>query len=248
MSNTCRKIIFFPLLLIHSLTALSQDDPYRAEVGIQAGVGSYAGEVNSVASMDLMLNNLKNIQPQVGISLRYRFNTRMAVRLGYDKTSIKGAYHYYNGQSKEVATLDNSVHFIDLWGEYNFFDYNSNPHKRFSKKISPYLLLGVGGLIAPSQDKQKTIALYPSIPIGVGIKMKIRSRWNLNIQLTNHLLLSDNLEGNEKWNNPIPQTQNNILNNDLHTTIGIGLTYDFWTTNCDCEPDGYRRTKRRKRK
>lgn len=245
MSNNYRKILFFPLLLIHSLIAVAQDDPYRAEIGLQVGAGNYAGDVNSIANMDLLLKNLKNIQPQVGVLLRYRINTRVAIRLGYSNTSVKGTYEYYNGNKKATTTLDNPIHFIDLWGEYNFFELNDNPHKRFSKKLSPYILLGIAGAVLPDYTHPPT--LYPSIPMGIGIKLKLKNRWNLNMKLINHLMLSDNLEGNKKWDNPIPHTKNNILNNDLHTNISISLSYDIWERGCNCDANGYKQTKRKKR-
>ncbi len=240
------KIVFLSILSFHSMFLFSQDDIYQAEIGVQGGAGWYLGDVNSVARFDLLLKNTKNIQPNVGIEFRYKLNPRIAFRLGYDYVGIKGGYEYAFGTETAVAEIDNSIHTFDLWGEYNFYDLNGNQYKRFSKQISPFIFLGVGNVLMPNGVEDKLSYRF-SVPFGVGIKFKLKKRWNFSVKWVNRLLLSDDLEGIARWNNTAPKTVSNFMNNDMHTGISISFTYDFWEKSCDCNYDNQRSKKKRKK-
>jgi hypothetical protein len=111
-------------------------------------------------------------------------------------------------------------------------------YKQFSKIFSPYIFAGIG-MMNYSYKKDTTGSasskLSPSIPFGIGIKVKLGSRWNLNAQWTNRLLLADNLEGVPKLNNQNKLNGTNAFNNDLLSTFTIGISYDIWKKNCNCE-------------
>ena len=57
---------------------------------------------------------------------------------------------------------------------------------------------------------------------------------NFNIQYTHRLMLGDHLEGKLEFDNPIPKTTANLLNNDKLSGLSIGISYDFWVRSCDC--------------
>ena len=235
-----QKIVFLSLLLIiNRLPAISQNDPYRAEIGLQTGLNIYSGDVNSIADRRLYLSNLQNVRPDIGAMFRYRFNQRLALRAGYDYTSAKGEYSFRDAAGTYTATLNNPLHVFDLWGEFNFFDLENNPYKRFSKKYSPFIFAGLGGMIMPRYKDTEGRNYTLTIPFGVGFKMKFAQRWNFNVQVTNRLLLGDDLEGLTPYDNPIPQTGFNPLNHDLLSGISIGFSYDFWTRDCDCPGSTY---------
>jgi len=54
---------------------------------------------------------------------------------------------------------------------------------------------------------------------------------------TNRLMFSDNLEGLEgagKFDNPAELNGSNIFNNDMLSTLSIGITFNIWKKKCDC--------------
>lgn len=237
MKYVIKKSTFLILILLsaffsHNVLA-QENQEYRAEIGIQAGGNIYTGEVNSIGNKSLFLKNFKNTQPHFGALLRYKFNSRTALRLGYDYVGVKGNYVYAINTSAQNITLNNTgISQVDLWGEYNFFEYESNQFKRYSKTYTPYIFAGIGYMSMPNSQTERKSAV--TIPFGLGLKVKMGKRWNLNVQWANHLLLSDNLEGLQDFDNQAPTTQSNLLNNDLFTGLTLGLSFDFWEKDCDC--------------
>ena len=232
-----RKSVLLSLILLTTCTNLrSQNDPYRAEIGFQAGLNVYSGDVNTIADGKSYLKNLKNLQPDFGLMFRYRFNQRFAVRLGYDYTSVGGNYQFIDGLTTHSVALRNRLHIIDLWGEFNFFDLENNPYKRFSKRFSPFIFAGASHAFMPDYKANDSINTLGSfmIPFGVGFKWKMADKWNLNIQYVNRLQIGDNLEGKRDFDNPPPVTYANPMNNDVLSGFTIGISYDFWTRDCDC--------------
>lgn len=163
--------------------------------------------------------------------------------MGYDFTSVKGDYVYANTSTDtyNVTLNNNKIGIVDFWGEYNFFDYENNKYKRYSKTYSPYIFAGIGYMMMPESKTETTKAV--TLPFGFGVKVKLATRWNLNLQWTNHLLFSDNLEGLPEYDNPNPQTKANLLNNDLLSGLNIGLSFDFLEKPCDCKNGGYKASK-----
>ena len=241
MNLFVRKCVFLILnfIVLCSFPVLSQDE-YKAEIGIQAGANAYTGDVNTIARKKQFLTGLTIIQPDFGAFLRYRFNTRTALRLGYDKSSVNGVYEYMDGVSTQSISLNNPLRMIDLTGEYNFFDLENNPFKRFSKKYSPYIYAGLGYMNMPNSE---TGTSSMTIPFGFGLKVKLAKRWNFNAQWSNHLLLGDNLEGKIEFDNPNPKTGFNPMNNDLLSGITLGISYDFWKRACNCNENTGKKSK-----
>lgn len=216
---------------------------YLAELGFHGGGLIYAGEVNNIANKALFVKNLNNIQPDLGLFGRYKFNTRLALRIGYDYSAVAGNYaSVINNVSQNAALNNKGISLIDVWGEYNFFDYEYNKNKRYSKTYSPYLFLGLGYALMPNSVVDKKNAF--NIPLGLGMKVRLGTRWNLNMQWVNRLFLRDNVEGMPEFDNPLPATKANILNNDFMSGLTIGLSYNFWEKSCNCNSSKYNAPKR----
>jgi hypothetical protein len=201
-------------------------DEYRAEIGVSGGGSFYLGDANDVL--------FKNTQVAYGAFFRYRFNPRISLKAEIDGTKIGGTFTYLNNQS---ISLNNPVYTFDLTGEFNFFDLEKNAYKRFSKIFSPYIFAGVGMMNYSYTDStgNKTNPAGISIPFGIGIKVMLAKRWNLNIQWSDRLLFADNLEGLPKLNNPNGFNGNNPFNNDHLSTVTVGISFDIWKKQCDCE-------------
>ena len=216
------KLIRFLFLCIlgTSFIQSSAQDNYLAEIGIVGGGSFYLGDANNQL--------FQNTQPAYGAFLRYKFDTRLALRAELNRTTVAGTFQ---NVSNQVINFFNPVYAVDLCGEFNFFDLQKNEYQRFSKPYSPYIFAGLG-LMTDLYVGQKLPGI--SIPFGVGMKLKLNDRWNLNAQWSNRILLSDHMEGIDQLNNPYGLNGSNILNNDILSTITIGLSYDFWKKPCNC--------------
>jgi hypothetical protein len=215
------KLIRFFIVGIFALSSVTLSaqssllDEYKAEIGVNAGGSYYLGDANG-----LLFNNM---QLSYGGFFRYVLNPRIAFRAEFNYAGIKGDYL----NSTNSLKFNNTIYSVDFCGEFNFFDLERNPYKRLSKTFSPYIFAGVGMIYSDS--------IKASIPFGMGMKVKLSSRWNLNVQWSNRLSFGDNLEGKREFNNPSGLNGSNIFNNDLLSTLTIGISYDIWKKDCKCE-------------
>lgn len=214
------RLVGICILIFHFSAASAQaynseeKDEYKAELGICGGASYYIGDATSIYF------NLLNIRELSGGFLRYRIDNRVAVRGELVLSGIAG-----DGIS------DNGVLSGDIVGEYNFFELEKNPYKRFSKIFSPYIFAGAG-LMSYYYDSKNLI--NPNLTMGIGMKLKLGNRWNLNLQWSNRLLLADNLEGIAQYNNKNGLNGLNIFNNDLLSSLTLGVSFDIWKKECNC--------------
>jgi hypothetical protein len=216
------RLFVFCGLVLFSISLFAQGpvkDEYRAEIGGAAGVNYYIGETNSLL--------FSNMRIAYGGFFRYRFDTRLALKAELSSATIAGA-----------GMKDNSLYVGDICGEFNFFDLEQNPYKRYSKTFSPYIFAGICAM-TDVYHGQKLPEF--GLPFGVGLKVKLNTRLNLNVQWTNRLMFVDNLEGysapnetTDPFNNPYGLNGSNVFNNDLLSTLTVGLSWDIWKKQCDC--------------
>jgi len=227
-----KLIRLFFLCMFCSISSLAsgqvkETDVFKAEFGVLGGGAFYFGDANN-----LLFNNM---QIAYGGFFRYVFDTRLAVKAELNSTNIAGNYL---GPTNQILLFTNQVSSFDVCGEYNFFDLEDNPYKRYSKTFSPYVFAG-GGLMTFLY--KTTQQFKPNYSFGVGLKVKLSNRWNLNAQWSNKLLLSDQLENVGFLNNHNNQNLNgtNLFNNDLLSTFTIGISYNIWKKECDCLNSNY---------
>ena len=218
----------FCLLSIHVFSQGFEIDEYRAEIGLSGGGAYYLGDENSTI--------FNHTQLSYGAFFRYRFNPRIALKAELISTKIKGTFTDLNSPPEIV---DNPVQSLDLTWEFNFFDLERNDNKQNSKIFSPYIFAGVGmmfyqGMNPKDATNTSTQQYRPSIPFGLGMKVKLGKRWNLNVQWTTRLLLADNLENVPELNDKNQLNGSNPFNNDFLSTLTVGISFDIWKKHCDC--------------
>ncbi len=191
----------------------SDKNDYKAEIGIIGGASYYIGDASST------FFDYQNIKSALGGFFRYKIDNRIAFKGELISTVIAG------------SGIENQAFAADIVGEYNFFDLEQDPYKRFSKIYSPYLLAGVGLM---NYDYQAVNMTNPSFVFGLGMKLKLGNRLNLNLQWSNRLLLADNIEGVAKYNNMNNLNGLNIFNNDFISSLTIGVSFDIWKKECNC--------------
>lgn len=208
------------LLLLAGLVN-AQEDTYFAEIGVHGGSSYYLGDANNVL--------FKNAQLSYGLIYRQKFNPRLAAHLSWNSTTVAGDGLITNGT---FFPYNNRVNTLDLAGEFNFFSYERKEYLPFSKTFTPFVFAGVGGVLGNSVATM-------SLPFGLGFKMMIGDRLNLNIIWSNRLMFSDDLEGEVEFNEPAGLNGTNIFNNDMLSTLSVGITLNIWKKKCDCSSESF---------
>lgn len=203
----------------------AQEEVYHAEIGINGGGSYYLGDANSIP--------FNNIQPAFGVIYRQKFNPRFAAHLSWSYTSIEGTGVINNSTNIDFA---NTINALDLCGEFNFFDLEKKEYKPFSKTYSPFIYAGVGYMFYPYNGTNESMYSYI---FGVGFKKMLSSRFNLNVMWTHRLLLTDQMEGVIQLDNLPHLNGSNLFNDDLLSTLTIGITFNIWKDKCDCLTSKY---------
>ena len=199
----------------------AQEDTYFAEIGVHGGSSYYLGDANNVL--------FKNAQLSYGLIYRQKFNPRLAAHLSWNSATVAGKGSIDNVNN---ISFNNRVNAFDLAGEFNFFSYERKEYLPFSKTFTPFIFAGVGGALGNSVATM-------SLPFGVGFKMMLGDRLNLNIMWSNRLMFNDNLEGEADFNDPAKLNGTNIFNNDMLSTLSVGITLNIWKKKCDCSSESF---------
>lgn len=218
--------LFF--LLTTTLSASAQDDPeYRLELGAGGGLSGYLGDFNG--------NLTKDLQPAASIMGRYVFNPYMALRLDVSFGKLKGSSAdvetYYDDYSEEPYDFDNKLYDVSLTYEYNFWPYGTGRDYRGAKRVTPFIMGGLGVTTVSGDAKATTM----NIPIGLGVKCKVGERVNLGLEWAMHFSLSDKLDGIK---DPYYiHSSGAFKNTDCYSMLKISLTYSFMAKCQTCNKE-----------
>lgn len=212
------------LLLVMSAALRAQE--YKYEIGGSAGGAFYMGDANKTAVF-------KNLNPAFGGLFRYNANFRWAFKANLAWGRVTGSTDGLDNVFPNNAQASFERNVIDLGGqmEFNFFPYSDKYAYMNTKKISPYILLGIGVTAATGGGD----AFFGSnIPIGVGVKYKIKNRINLGCEFTVRKLFGDGFEGNDLLNAPYDINSDWLKNNDWYSFLQLSVTWDFGPRTRPC--------------
>ena len=115
------------------------------------------------------------------------------------------------------------VYDLGARAEFNFFNYGiGETYKRLSR-FSPYLTLGVG--VAMSKTGGENFVAM-SLPMGFGVKYKVRPRVNLGLEFTMTKVFGDNVDSRELTD--LYQIKSSFLKNtDWYSTLTFSVSYEF---------------------
>ena len=179
----CTAILF--LVCGVALGLHAQD--YRFAIGAGAGISGYLGDVNTS-------NIFRKIGFSAGAIFRYNINNRFAVKAmsnvvslsgdsKYEKHVFPGGEHY----AFKSTVIDAAAQF-----EFNFLNYGIGSKYLKLKRISPYLALGLGANCALCNGSS---AFSFQIPMGFGVKFKLKERLNLGAEWSFSKVFGDHIEG-----------------------------------------------------
>lgn len=173
--------------MIICVATASQAQDYRYELGGGLGFSGYLGDVNKS-------NFLQHPGFAGGAIFRYLPSTRWAVKANLTVAGISGNSADNNMAFPDGATYSFSSTLYDMGAqlEFNFFDYGIGATYLKLKRITPYMTVGIGGVVA-SASGQTSFAV--NMPVGVGLKYKLKERLNVGVEFTMRKAFGDKLDG-----------------------------------------------------
>lgn len=172
--------------LIVACTVCAQAQDYRYEVGPALGMSGYLGDVNNS-------NMWKHPGAAGGVVFRYIRNSRWAFKANLFYAGI-------SGNSNDMATklpdgayyeFKSSLFDVGAQAEFNFFNFGIGPKYKNQKRITPYMVAGAGLVIGTAGGGSVAF----SLPLGIGVKYKIKERLNVGFEFTMRKSFGDKLDG-----------------------------------------------------
>ena len=220
MTALIRRWIFSSFLLLCASVLMAQE--YKYEIGGALGGAFYMGDAN---------NNMffKGLNPSASAVFRYNRNFRWAVKANLTWAKVSGATEGLENVFPEKAQASFGRNVIDLGGqmEFNFFPYSDKFAYSQTKRLSPYVFVGIGAMVSPGAGG--TI-ISPNIPLGMGLKYKLMDRLNIGCEFSFRKLFTDGIdvaEGNTLLDNPYDIESSILKNKDWYSFLHFSVTWDF---------------------
>lgn len=224
-----RKDLVTLLMLCATLTASAQqDDEYLMEIGGGVGMVSYQGDFNGKIT--------SGMQPAGAIVWRRLLNPYMGFRVTGMMGKLKGdatrVETYYPDETTRAYSFDRSLTDVSVTYEYNFWPYGTGRDYRGAKRITPFAFGGIGATYVSGGEKKVFTA---NVPIGLGIKYKLKERLNVGLEWSMHFSLSDELDGIA---DPYGiKSSGAFKNTDCYSGLMLTLTYSFKSKCRTCNND-----------
>lgn len=202
------------LTLMSVLTAWSQN--YRYEIGPALGVTGYLGDVNTS-------NMYKMPRVAGGGIFRYNMNSRFAFKGNLLYVNLAGDSKNIESQFPGQEQYKFGAHVIDLGGqvEFNFFHFGEGPRYKHYKRITPYIVAGLGAELSFANGNTSFGFV---LPLGAGVKFKLKERLNIGFEFTMRKSFSDKIDG---ISDLYGYSHGIAKNTDWYSVAMFTLTYEF---------------------
>lgn len=219
------SLIILSMLLMSALSAMrcnaqaqASVEEYKFDAGVGIGISGYLGDANES-------NLLAHPGFVANASFRYLVNSRWAFRALLTTASLSGNSADMENVLPEGKTYEFKSQIYDLGvrGEFNFFNYGIGESYKQLSRWTPYLSLGIG--VTMSSSGGETF-VAPNIPMGVGVKFKLKHRLNLGMEFAMTKVFGDNVDSGELKD--LYQIKSSFLKNtDWYSTLTFSISYEF---------------------
>lgn len=210
-----RLLTILTTLALFAFATIAQE--YRFEVGPTIGIAGYLGDVNKS-------NMWQHPGLAGGAMLRYVANSRWAFKGSLTYGSLSGSTRDKNIQWPEGYGVEFKSNIYDLsaTAEFNFLHFGSGPRYRNYKRLSPYMVLGLGTVL--SMTGKGNTAFCFTLPMGVGLKFKLKERINIGFEFT---MRKDFGDKTDNVSDPYGIKHGIAKNTDWHSFALFSFTYEF---------------------
>lgn len=213
------------LLTFASSALKAQDEAYKFDLGGTLGLGGYLGEANQS-------NIYGHPSYSAQVFFRYLINTRWALKTNVLTTHVTGNTADMKNVYPEFQPHKFSSQVYDLSAriEYNFFPYGIGEKYKRLRRLTPFLSLGIGGNIAVVEGHNYFAG---SIPMGVGLKFKLKPRINLGCEFIMAKCLGDHIDGKDLKD--LYRIKSSFAKNtDWISTFGVSISFEFGERCTSC--------------
>jgi hypothetical protein len=218
-----KKLLIIIMLACNMQGIIAQEVlEYRWDIGGGTGLCYYLGDANSTPFSG------SNIM--AAFTLRRNFNPRMALKANLAYGRYGGTTNgYYMPEAPGTTQQGTDISFggnvIDLGAQFelNFWGYGLGPGYKKLSRITPYAILGIGATVGVTNDET---AFGLNLPVGVGVKYKVKPRLNLIFEWTHRFTTIDKLDG-ARLNDPYYIESSGMKNRDTYSFFMFTLTYDI---------------------
>ena len=209
-----KSLIISLFLMLAALPMTAQQ--YKYEVGPLLGMTGYLGETNNG-------NLFKHPSFTIGGLFRYAHNSRWAFKANLNYANIRGDSKNDESWYPEGVNYKMTSHLIDLGltAEFNFLNYGIGPAYKKYKRISPYMVAGVGFVFAICDGHNQASF---TIPFGIGVKYKLKDRLNLGFEFTMRKEFSDRIDG---YSDLFDIKHSFAKNTDWYSFATFTVAYEF---------------------
>ncbi len=221
-SNSYSLALLFALLL-NPVSLKAQELEYALELGGAAGGSFYLGDYNYSGWY-------KHLGGTLGAVARWNINPRMALKFNATYAGISGDQ---KGNANKFPMMDESSFseaLVDVGCQYELHFWGFGTGKatyKGNKRWVPYVQLGLGGTYC-----NDTFTM--NLPVGFGIKYKLKERLNVGFDWTMRFTLSDKLDGLE---DPYGIKSGFLKNKDSYCLTTFYVTYDLCPKLRKCASD-----------
>lgn len=231
---------------------------YSCEVGVQAGCGYYVGDATKMIFMNP--RDVFGAQFRYKFNQRWAMQIKgQRQRIAYSYRPDATEDNPFPLSIKYQNPMWN----MDVTAEFNFFRFGVHPFDSRIKSVTPFVSLGVGITMCNRVADTLEFRNYPAvdimknengitlggfyIPVGIGVKWKFAERWQLQACWQHQIYFSDNIEGcipdidnvNEDTSvlnnaNGLNGSKLNIFNNDLVSSLTVGIVFEFGERETMC--------------
>lgn len=217
MKERLKQIILTLALCASATNVEAQESLYKFDFGGSAGMSGYLGDANTSSIF-------KHPGFSADINSRYIVNTRWAFRAMIGVQTLSGNSADMDNVLPGNATYSFNATVFDLGikAEFNFFAYGIGETYKQLNRFSPYLTLGLGMSVSNCNGT----FFAPALPMGFGLKYKLKPRLNLGIEFSMTKVIGDKVDG-EILNDLTGIKTSFIKNTDWYSRLTVGITYEF---------------------
>lgn len=210
-----RLLIILTSLALFAVVVQAQE--YRFEVGPTLGIAGYLGDVNKS-------NMWKHPGLAGGALFRYVHNSRWAFKgnLTYGRLSGSTRDNDIKWPEGYGAEFKSNIYDLSATAEFNFFHFGSGPTYKNYKRISPYMVLGLGAVLANTGKGNTSFCM--TLPMGVGLKYKLSKRMNIGFEFTMRKDFGDKIDN---VTDPYGIQHGFAKNTEWHSFALFSFSYEF---------------------
>ena len=223
-------IVLFSLLLCTNVSA-EEEVEYKMDMGAGLGGCFYLGDANGSA--------FANLSMMGALTARRILNPRMAIKANLAFGHIHGTTDGFiptdaysqtpEGGIPTQVSFSRNLMDISAQFELNFWGFGTGVGYKGNSRITPYILAGAGITIGMGGGGGTCGGL--NIPVGIGVKYKVKPRINIGFEWTMRFTTTDKLDApskGTKLDDPYGVESGMFKNKDCYSFAMFFITYEMF--------------------